>query len=174
MEKIMARRTQGTDIWVVDESKSTPGEFELVKVVGALNIKPGTDSKERIEITPLDEEESKKYMEGGGLKDTGQATFELNADPKEASHGRLYDLEVSGKERTFIVGWAGKNKGEAKSIVPTVEAATGAVTLPVGRSWNKFTGYIDSFPMDIDANTVVKTTVTIQRSTKVEWIRETI
>ena len=55
-----------------------------------------------------------------------------------------------------------------------MEAATGAVTLPVGRSWNKFTGYIDSFPMDIDANTVVKTTVTIQRSTKVEWIRETI
>ena len=45
MEKIMARRTQGTDIWVVDESKSTPGEFELVKVVGALNFKPGTDSK---------------------------------------------------------------------------------------------------------------------------------
>ena len=85
----MARRTQGTDIWVVDESKSTPGEFELVKVVGALNFKPGTDSKERIEVTPLDEEESKKYMEGGGLKDTGQATFELNADPKEASHGRL-------------------------------------------------------------------------------------
>ncbi len=71
------------------------------------------------------------------------------------------------------MGWAGKNKGEAKSIVPTVEAATGAVTLPDGRSWNKFTGYIDSFPMDIDANTVVKTTVTIQRSTKVEWIRET-
>ncbi len=29
MEKIMARRTQGTDISVVDESKSTPGEFEL-------------------------------------------------------------------------------------------------------------------------------------------------
>ena len=59
----MARRTQGTDIWVVDESPTTPGEFELVKVVGALNFKPGTDSKERIETTPLDEEESKKYME---------------------------------------------------------------------------------------------------------------
>ena len=45
MEKIMARRTQGTDSWVVDESKSTPGEFELIKVAGALNLKPGTHSK---------------------------------------------------------------------------------------------------------------------------------
>lgn len=173
MEKIMARRTQGTDAWVVDESATTPGEFELVKIVGALNFKPGTDSKERIEITPLDEEYSKKYMAGGGLSDTGQSTFDLNADPEEASHGRLYDLEISGKERTFIVGWAGKDKGKAKSIVPTVDAATGAVTLPPGRSWNKFTGYVDSFPMDLDANNVVKTTVTVQRSTKVEWIRET-
>lgn len=169
----MARRTQGTDIWVVDESITLPGEFELVKIVGALNFKPGTDSKDRIEITPLDEEESKQYMEGGGLKDTGQSTFDLNADPKEPSHGRLYDLEVSGKARTFIVGWAGKNKGETKNIVPTVDVATGEVTLPAGRSWNKFTGYIDSFPMDIDANTVVKTTCTVQRSTKVTWIRET-
>lgn len=170
----MARRTQGTDIWVVDESITTPGEFELVKVVGALNFKPGTDSKDRIEVTPLDEEESKQYMEGGGLKDTGQSTFDLNADPKEPSHGRLYDLEVSGKARTFVVGWAGKNKGEAKNIVPTVDVANGEVTLPAGRSWNKFTGYIDSFPMDLDANTVVKTTCTVQRSTKVAWIRETI
>lgn len=169
----MARRTQGTDIWVVDESTTTPGEFELIKIEGALNFKPGTDSKERIEVTPLDEEESKQYMEGGGLKDTGQSTFDLNADPKIASHGRLYDLEVLGKARQFIVGWAGKNKGAVKSIVPTVDAATGDVTLPEGRSWNTFTGYVDSFPMDLDANTVVKTTCSVQRSTKVAWIRET-
>ena len=173
MEKIMARRTQGTDIWGVAESITTPGEWELFKVDGALNFKPGTDSKERIEITPLDEEESKQYMEGGGLKDTGQSTFDLNADPKVPSHGRLYDLEASGKALKFIVGWAGKNKGEAKSIVPSIDAATGEVTLPLGRSWNTFTGYVDSFPMDLDANTVVKTTCTVQRSTKVAWIRET-
>ena len=82
MEKIMARRTQGTDIWGVAESITTPGEWELFKVDGALNFKPGTDSKERIEITPLDEEESKQYMEGEDIKDKGQSTFDLNADPK--------------------------------------------------------------------------------------------
>ena len=36
----MARRTQGTDIWVVDESTTTPGEFELVKIDCPLNFKP--------------------------------------------------------------------------------------------------------------------------------------
>ena len=170
----MARRTQGTDIWVVDESTTTPGEFELVKIDCPMNFKPGTDSKDRIETTCLSQEEYKTYLEGGGLKDTGQATFDVNADPRLASHGRMYDLEISGKSRTWIVGWAGKEKGSVKNIVPEVDSATGEVTLPTGRSWNKFDGYVDSFPMDIDSNTVVKTTVTIQRSTSVQWIREVV
>ena len=63
----MARRTQGTDIWVVDESTTTPGEFELVKIDCPLNFKPGTDSKDRIETTCLSQEEYKTYLEGGGL-----------------------------------------------------------------------------------------------------------
>lgn len=168
----MARRTQGTDIWMVVDSVAVPGEFELVKIDCPLNFKPGTDSKDRIETTCLSQEQYKEYMEGGGLKDTGQATFDINADPSKPSHGRLYDLEKLGKSATWIVGWAGKNKGAAATIVPTIDAATGEATLPTGRSWNTFDGYVDSFPMDIDANTLVKTTVTIQRTTSVEWLRE--
>ena len=170
----MARRTQGSDIWVVAKSTLIADEFELVKIECPLNFKPGTDSKDRIEDTCLSQEEYKTYMEGGGLKDTGQATFEINADPRKESHGRLYDLELSGEDCTWVVGWAGKTKGSVKNIVPTIDVETGEVTLPTGRSWNKFSGYVDSFSMDIDANTVVKTTVTIQRSSSVAWIRELV
>ena len=76
----MARRTQGTDIWAAVASV-TPGEFELLKIECPLNFKPGTDSKDRIETTCLSQEEYKTYLGGGGLKDTGQATFDINADP---------------------------------------------------------------------------------------------
>ena len=172
--KIMARRTQGSGVWFVDEVAATPGTYELVEVDCPLNFKPGTDSKDRIETTCLGQEENKTYLDGGGLKDPGQSTFDVNADPRKPSHVRLYNLEKSGKTVQWIVGWAGKDKGSVKNIVPTVEAATGEVTLPTGRSWNKFTGYVDSFPMDVDANTVVKSTVTIQRNTAVEWIPEVV
>lgn len=172
MEKIMARRTQGSDIWAVVKSE-TPDEFELLKIECPLNFKPGTDSKDRIETTCLSQEEYKTYLAGGGLKDTGQATFDINADPLKTTHVKLYNLEKSGEMVEWIVGWAGKTKGTVAAIVPTIDELTGIVTLPAGRSWNKFSGYVDSFPMDIDANTTVKTTVTIQRSTAVAWIPET-
>jgi len=170
----MARRTQGSAIWFVDEVAATPGTFELVEVDCPLNFKPGTDSKSRIEKTCLKEEEDKRYMDGGGLKDPGQATFDVNADPKIASHGRLYDLEQSGKTVQWIVGWAGEKKGSVKNILPTVDANTGEVTLPTTRSWSTFTGYVDSFPMDMDADTVVKTPVAIQRGSSVKWVRESV
>ncbi len=169
----MARRTQGTSVWFVDEVPATPGTFELVEVDCPLNFKPGTDSKDRIETTCLKQEENKTYLEGGGLKDPGQSTFDVNADPQKPSHVRLYNLSLSGKAVQWIVGWAGKTKGSVKNIVPTIDAQTGEVTLPTTRSWNKFEGYVDTFPMDVDANTVVKSTVTIQRNTSVEWIPET-
>ncbi|OAL78976.1 hypothetical protein AY606_05990 [Acinetobacter sp. SFB] len=168
----MARRTQGSMLWFVAKTAADPAVYELVKVGCPLNFKPGTDSKDKIEDTCLEEEEYKTYMEGGGLSDTGSATFDINADPAIESHGRLYDM-VGGEGVTWIKGWAGKTKGSVKAIVPTVDAATGEVTLPPTRSWSKFKGYVESFPMDSEANSVVKTTVTIQRQTKVEWIRET-
>lgn len=170
----MARRTQGTCVWFVDEVPATPGTFELVEVDCPSNFKPGTDSKDRIETTCLKEEEYKRYLEGGGLKDPAQATFDVNADPKIASHGRLYDLEKSGKTVQWIVGWAGEKKGSVKNIIPTVDASTGEVTLPTTRSWSKYKGYVESFPMDMDSNTVVKTTCTVQRDTSVDWVRETV
>ena len=91
----------------------------------------------------------------------------------KTTHVKLYNLEKSGEMVEWVVGWAGKTKGAVAAIVPTIDELTGVVTLPAGRSWNKFSGYVDSFPMDIDANTTVKTTVTIQRGTAVAWIPET-
>lgn len=168
----MSRRTQGTMLWFVAMSLTDPTKYELVKVGCPLNFKSGTDSRGRIENTCLEQEDYKTYHDGGGLADTGQSTFDINADPQIASHVRLYDMSTSNETATWIQGWAGKTKGSVKNIVPVVDVDTGEVTLPPGRSWNRFSGYIESFPMDFDADSVVKTALTIQRSTPVEWIPE--
>lgn len=169
----MSRRTQGTALWVIAPTVADPTKVELLKIGVTGSFKPGTDSKAKIEDTPLEEEVSKRYMAGGGLRDYGAATFDINADPSNATHVRLKQLEEENAELIFVVGWAGKTKGAVKDIVPALDVITGALTLPPGRSWNKFNGYVESFPMDFDADTAVKSSVSIQRTSKVDWITET-
>lgn len=167
----MARRTQGTSIWAVVPSKTQQGKFELLKIDCALNFKAGTDTQEKHETTCLENEDSKTYE--AGISDTGQATFDLNLDPKKPSHVRLYELSKSGENVDWIVGWAGAKKGAMKTVVPSIDINTGVATLPPSRSWNKFKGYVEQFPFDFDGNALVKCSVSIQRSTSVEWIPET-
>lgn len=166
----MARRTQGTAVWVVAPTVADPTKFELLKIGCPQNFKPGTDSKSKIDTTCLEAEEFKSNMLG--LAELGQATFDLKVEPSNASHVRLKQLEEAGAELTWIVGWAGKEKGQVKTIVPTI-TPDGNVTLPTGRSWNKFKGYVESFPMDFETDSAVSGTVTVQRTTKVDWIPET-
>lgn len=167
----MARRTQGTEVWVVCPHKTETGKFELLQVTGALNFKAGEDSQEKHDTTPLEEENGKTYL--SGISDTGQSSFDLNLDPKIPAHVRLYELSKKNDNLTWIVGWAGAEKGSMKTVVPTLDRNNGNVTLPPRRSWNKFVGYVEKFPFDFDGNSIVKCSVSIQRSTPVEWIPET-
>lgn len=168
----MARRTQGSAMWMVVPTTSDPEKFELIKIGAPKDHKPGTDTKEKLEITDLEEEYSKKYLDGGGLSDTGTATFSILADPKNPAHQRLFSMVASGESATFIQGWPGEKRGSVAHIVPEV-AENGEITLSNQRTWTKYKAYVDSFPLDIDANTVVQTTVTLQRQSAPEWIWET-
>lgn len=167
----MARRTQGSSLWVVAPTVADPTKFELIKVGCPLNFKPGSESRNKIDNTCLEAEDYKSNMLG--LAELGQATFDLNIDPTDVSHVRLKSLEDSGVELTFILGWAGKTKGSVKTIVPAL-GTDGTVTLPTGRSWTRFKGCIESFPMDFESDSAVKSSVSVQRTTKVEWIPETV
>ena len=169
----MARRTQGSAMWMVVPKTSNPATFELIKIGAPKDHKPGTDTKEKLEITDLEEEYSKKYLDGGGLSDTGTATFSILADPKNPAHQRLFSMVASGESATFIQGWPGEKRGSVVHIVPVVDEATGEVTLSNQRTWTKYKAYVDSFPLDIDANSVVQTTVTLQRQTAPDWVWET-
>lgn len=169
----MARRTQGSQIWLAVKKIADPTKYELLKVEGAKDHKPGTDSKEKHEITPLDEEYSKKYLDGGGLSDTGTSTFSILADPTNTVHQRIYAMVASGESIEVIEGWPGKNRGSVVHIVPEIAESTGVLTLSNQRTWTKYKAYVESFPLDKDSNSVVQTTVTLQRQSAVDWVFET-
>ena len=60
----------------------------------------------------------------------------------------------------------GSGTGAAATATISSEATA---TLPVGRTWFKFSGAIKSFPFDFTSNSVVKATMTIRRSGSGVW-----
>lgn len=105
------------------------------------------------------------------MRTPGQATVALNADPSNDSHLLLSNLAESNDQQnlTFAIGWA---DGESVPTVATTgdpDAVDGLV-LPDDRTWYVFQGYVSDFPFDFQANTVVQTSATIQRSGQGAWI----
>lgn len=154
--------TQGTQLYVL-----ASGVVREVECITAFS--PGGNPADQIEDTCLSERNTRTYKKG--LRTPAQASATLNADPANASHLMLSNLAESSDQDdlTFAVGWS---DGEDD---PTVGAAgaPGAVDgliLPDTRTWYVFKGYVADFPFDFQANTVVQTTATIQRSGAGVWI----
>ena len=102
-----------------------------------------------------------------GLETPAEAKLSINADPQEATHVRLYALRKVPLK--WAVGWS---DGEAP---PTLSAPDGNdFTLPTGRSWFTFDGYIKTFPFSFEGNNVVKTAITIKRSGESKWVRKAV
>lgn len=154
--------TQGTQLYVL--ANGVAREVECITA-----FSPGGNPADQIEDTCLSERSTRTYKKG--LRTPAQASATLNADPANASHLMLSNLAESSDQDdlTFAIGWA---DGEDE---PTVGAAgaPGAVDgliLPDTRTWYVFKGYVADFPFDFQANTVVQTTATIQRSGAGVWI----
>jgi len=158
----MSVLTQGTQFFVL--AAGAVSEVECIT-----SFTPGGNPADQIEDTCLSERNSRTYKKG--LRTPASASVTLNADPKNASHLKLQNLAESDDDTllTFAVGWA---DGES---LPTVSANGGAgsvdgLTLPEDRTWFVFQGYVSDFPFDFQANTVVSTTATIQRSGPAVWV----
>lgn len=154
--------TQGTQLYVLADG--VVSEIECIT-----GFTPGGNPADQIEDTCLSERNTRTYKKG--LRTPAQASATLNADPVNASHIKLHTLAESDDQTdlTFAVGWA---DGTA---IPTVaaEGAEGAVdglVLPDSRTWFVFKGYVADFPFDFQANTVVTTTASIQRSGAAVWV----
>jgi len=154
--------TQGTQFYVFDGK--TVSEVECIT-----SFTPGGNPADQIEDTCLSERNSRTYKKG--LRTPAQASVGLNADPANASHVALHQLSESDDETilTFAVGWA---DGTAAPTVPAsgTSGTVDGLSLPNTRTWFVFQGYVSDFPFDFQANAVVSTTATIQRSGSSVWV----
>lgn len=159
----MPIKTQGSQLWGLIPNKTT-GVLEVIEIIGALDLNPGSNPSDQIETTALSERDSKTYMRG--LRTPGQFTFNVNATPGNASHVRLSELAESDADDAikWVIGWSDGTS------VPTLNVAVDDFQLPTDRTWFKLSGYVADFPFDFQANTVVKTAASIQRSGPGQWI----
>jgi len=156
----MAILSQGTKIYFID-----PSDDSVVTVKCATTLTPGGNPSDQIETTCL-EEFSRSYLPG--LRTPGQATIGLNADPSVPSHVRMGELAEQNPQEVlkWTVGWSDGTEA------PTV--ADGDFVLPDTRTWFSFQGYISDFPFDFAQNTVVTTSVTVQRSGASSWTQKAV
>ena len=88
-----------------------------------------------------------------------------------------------------VIGVAITNPGTGYTGVPTVAFTGGAgsgaaaaavrnaepeMVLPEGRTWYTFRGYVADFPFDFQANAVVSTAASLQRSGAGVWVRKAV
>jgi len=158
----MSKLAQGTQIYVIDPATNTIMEVEC-----AISFNPGGAPADQLEDTCLADAEA-SYKRG--LRRPGQATIGLRPDPTVASHVRLHELSEDDTNDVleWVVGWS-DGVDIPPSSVHVDSQGVGTFVLPAARTWFSFRGYISDFPFDHELNTLVSSTVTIQRSGGSTW-----
>lgn len=116
----------------------------------------GSDSTGKMEITCLDDTETKSYLPG--LADPGDGSMGFDFDKANASHLKIIDWAQNKTEMTIIVAEPGNN-----TDIPTVE--NGEIKLPTNRTFWKCVGTLSSPVWKFEADTLANCTVTLQRKT---------
>lgn len=149
----MARKTQGTVLYVIDPADDS------VLVVGCVTSIDGIDTPiDQIETTCLSD--SARTYEAG-LATPGTATFGINFDPADESHVRLHQLKIAGTSLVWAIGFS---DGTAPPTVHVTSNGDGEFVLPTSRSWIDFAGFMNSYPFSFAPNSVVQSNVGIQVS----------
>ena len=153
----MSILAQGTQIYLID-----PDTDEVMAVECATTFSPGGAPADQIDDTCLEAFE-RSFMPG--LRTPGQASMGLNADPRNDSHLRMHELSETNPSPVlkWAVGWS-------DGVAPPTVDSSGDFVLPTTRTWFTFQGYIADFPFDFAQNTVVTSTVSIQRSGGSAWV----
>jgi len=148
-------KTQGTELYVIN-----PGSPATLLVVGCITSIDGIDvTIEQNEVTCL-QDLVRRYESGLGTP--GTASFGIYTDPSDTSHVRLHELKVLGTSLVWAVGWS-----DGTGVDPSVTTPTSGIpqfTLPTGRSWLTFEGFMNSFPFSFQQNTSVQSAIGIQVS----------
>ena len=152
-------KTQGTELFFVDDSVSTSAP-DLIKMTCPTGVQGLGGAKDQIETTCLDATSDKEFA--GGLGNPGTVSVPFNLIPRDYSHQNLFVLKDAGRDLNWIAALSDGTE------LPTVDS-DGIIIAPTLRSSFKFTGYIADVNIDIATNEIVRGTLTIQRSGRVEF-----
>lgn len=158
----MAIKTQGTELYVID-----PLDGSVIDIGCVTSIDGIDTAQEQIETTCLDSL-ARTYV--SGLSTPGTATFGINFDPADPTHVRLHDLKIAGTTLDWALGFS---DSESAPTVSTNSQGLYEWVLPTDRSWIEFDGFMTSFPMSFQQNSVVQSTIGIQISGEPELFEKT-
>lgn len=149
----MGKKTQGTQMYTID-----PDTNEILDI-GCVTAISGIDTQiDQIETTCLSDK-SRTYE--AGLGTPGTASFTIQVDPENPVHVRLHELKTAGTTLPWAIGWS---ESEAPPTEHTDSNGEGDFVLPTSRSWLTFEGYMNAFPFDFAANTMVTSAIGVQVS----------
>ena len=140
-------RTQGTDLYVVDTATTA------VKLACITSFSGLGGARDQIDTTCFSSVE--KEFEGG-MATPGQITVGGNYDTADAVFTQLLALKDSGELTEWYLG------GSDGTTAPTVAASV--MTAPTGRTGITFQGYVADITWQMDASSVWKYQLVIQRS----------
>jgi hypothetical protein len=164
----MAMKTQGSQLYVLLPTVADPEQLEVVKIDCMNNFNGGGNPADQIVVECLDKT-TREYLRG--MRTPAQATFTIDADPRNDSHVRLHTAAESDDEVYDSLKWA-LGWSDGLDIAPTLNSAGDDFELPTTRTWYLFDGYVNDFPFDFPMNSTVKTAVAVQRSGPAVWIKK--
>lgn len=160
----MAVKTQGTEMWAFNPITSVLIDLGCVTSIDGID-----ETVEQIDVTCL-RDLTREYE--AGLATPGQASFEIQFDPRNPDHVLLHQLKTAGVKLQFMIGFRHEVSGvpQVPGPSPSVDPVDLMIELPDERSWIAFTGYMANFPFAFNQNDVVRSALTIQISGAIDVI----
>ena len=149
--------TKGTRLFFV----AADSDRSIQKVACPTGIQGLGGPADQLDTTCLDSEEREFAP---GLPNPGQLTIPINFIPTSESHQAILDLQSEGAQG--IVSWMIVLSDQAGA--PTTKTSDERLISP-GATTAEFLGYVADFNIDIATNEIVRGTLTLQRSGKVNW-----
>lgn len=115
----MAILTQGTQLYALAPKKANPSEYEVLAIADLKAFDPGADSTDDIDVTTL-EASAREFM--AGLETPAESTLTIQADPKNATHNRLYELHKDKTMLKWAVGWSDGKTAPTFAAPSTVQS----------------------------------------------------
>lgn len=151
----MSVKTQGTHLHFV---AGTPAK--IMKMTCPTGITGLGGAKTQIPTTCLDNEEDETFE--GGLGQPGTVSVPFVFKPSEADHQELMDLKETGETAPWMIAFSDGSEAPTLGVDDAIEA-------PTGRTSAAFNAYVADITIDIATNEVVRGTMELQRSGRVNW-----